>query len=135
MVANAVRERGIKPSQAADAAGMGRAWKDHRHRRTPLYHYLCQCWAEACVDMIGKIRDSDSWQAKAWILERSCPEDFALDSAIRKALNTMAQDAGFPIPDLMDAVRIIREAQDLGVDVRALLDNEIQRRESQALVL
>ena len=135
VVANAIQEKGVRPSQAANAAGMGRAWKDHRRRRTPLYHHLNQRWQEAICNMIGEIREADSWQAKAWILERSCPEDFALDSAIRKSLNSMAQDAGFPIPDLMDAVRIIREAQDLGVDVRALLDNEIKRRESQALVL
>ena len=135
VVANAIREKGVRPSQAANAAGMGRAWKDHRRRRTPLYHHLNQCWQEAICDMIGEIRDADSWQAKAWILERSCPEDFALDSAIRKALNAMAQDAGFPIPDLMDAARTIREAQESGIDVKALLDNEIKRRESQALVL
>ena len=135
VVAQAIREKGVRPSQAANAAGLGRAWKDHRHRRTPLYHHLNQCWQEAICDMIGEIRDADSWQAKAWILERSDPMEFALDGSIRRTILEWAQESGLDVATLSDLIRVLQQCRDAEIDLWDLVEAEIKRRESQALVL
>ena len=135
VVAQAVRERGIKPSQAAQAAGKGRAWIDHRRRRTPLYDYLSQCWAAGCMALLAKIQESDSWQAQAWILERSHPMEFALDGSIRRTILEWAQESGMDVATLSDLIRVLQQCRDAEIDLWDLVEAEIKRRESQALVL
>ena len=135
MVANAIREKGVRPSQAANAAGMGRAWKDHRRRRTPLYHHLNQCWHEAICDLIGEIRKADSWQAQAWILERSAPMDFALDSAIRRAILEWAQESGLDVADLNDLIRVLKTCRDMEIDLAEMVEEEVKRRDSSVSLL
>lgn len=128
MVANAIREKGVRPSHAANAAGMGRAWKDHRRRRTPLYYYLCQCWSQACADMIGQIREAESWQAKAWILERSDPMEFAVDGSIRRTIVSWAQESGLDVADLSDLIRVLKKCRDAEIDLWDLVEAEIKLR-------
>ena len=135
VVANAIKEKGVRPSQAANAAGMGRAWKDHRRRRTPLYDYLSQCWAAGCMALLAKIQESDSWQAQAWILERSQPMEFALDGSIRRTILEWAQESGLDVATLSDLIRVLQQCRDAEIDLWDLVEAEIKRRESQALVL
>ena len=90
---------------------------------------------EICIDLIAKIRDSDSWQAKAWLLERSNPMEFALDSSIRQAILNWAQESGLDVADLNDLIRVLKECVEHDIDLGAFVSDEIKRRESQAQVL
>jgi len=129
-VANAIREKGVRPSHAANAAGLGRAWKDHRRRRTPLYHHLNQRWNEAICDLIGEIRKVDSWQAQAWLLERSAPMDFALDSSIRRTILEWAQESGLEVATLNDLIRVLKTCRDMEIDLAEMVEEEVKRRDS-----
>ena len=128
VVASAIREKGVRPSHAANAAGMGRAWKDHRQRRTPLYHHLNDCWSQACADMVGQIREAESWQAKAWILERSDPMEYAVDGSIRSTIVSWAQESGIPVADLYDLIRWLVSCREHEIDLGDLVEREIQQK-------
>jgi len=117
---------GTPPSVACGAMERLGSWAHHRRHKTSLYYYLLAAWDEGTKANLAKVKRAESWQAAAWLLERTKPEMFAVDSAIRNQLNMMAGEAGFPVPDLMDAVRIIREAQDSGIDVHAVLKQAIE---------
>lgn len=125
LVAQKCRE-GIKPTMAAAALGLHPALNDLRRKHHPCWDMIAQAWNEGQQKLLSEIRAVESWQAKMTLLERQNPAEFAVDSAIRNQLNMMAGEAGFPVPDLMDAVRIIREAQDSGIDVHTLLRQAIE---------
>lgn len=112
---------GVKPSIAAAALGMKAAYFDLRRRKHPAFEMLEEAKAEGIQVMLGQIRLSGSWQALMTLLERQYPMEFAVDSAIRGQLNELAQEAGFTNADLLDAVRMIQDAKDSGVDLAEVL--------------
>jgi 6-phosphogluconolactonase/glucosamine-6-phosphate isomerase/deaminase len=78
-------------------------------------------FVQARAALLSKIKVADTWQAAAWLLERQDALEFAVDSAIRGQLNELAQEAGFTNADLLDAVRIINDAKDSGIDIAVLI--------------
>lgn len=119
-IADKCRE-GVKPSIAAAALGYRQALQDLRRRQHPVVDMLEEAWAEGRQLLLEKIRVADSWQSASWMLERQDPMEFAVDSAIRGQLNELAQEAGFTSADLLDAVRMIQDAKESGVDLAEVL--------------
>ena len=119
-IANKCRE-GIKPTIAADALGLKSTYLKHRRELHPVAYFINSAWAEGQIALLDKIKGADSWQAAAWMAERQNPMEFAVDSAIRGQLNELAQEAGFTSADLLDAVRMIQDAKESGVDLAEVL--------------
>jgi hypothetical protein len=119
-IAQKCRE-GIKPTIAADALGLKSTYLKYRRELHPVAHFINSAWAEGQMALLDKIRGADSWQAAAWMAERQNPEEFAIDSAIRGVLTQAANEAGFATADFMDAVRMIQDARESGVDLAEVL--------------
>lgn len=97
----AMMRKTMRHNLAADAAGISRATMRRWMRRgeageepfASLLTDMLKAKAERQAEIMEEIHDQgrDSWQALAWQLERSAPEEFGMVSALRESATDETQ--------------------------------------------
>lgn len=125
--------QGTPPRAACSAAGFLEPWMWHRRTRSPLFHEMMRAADQGIEFHLNRIQQSSDWRSSAWVLERTRPEEFASDSSIRQCILGWAQDTGMDVADLNDLVRMLKVCHDLDIDLGALVDDAIAKKNAEDL--
>ena len=69
--------RGVSISEACREVGVGRATYYRHYAADPVFaRQIDRARAEVRIQMLKIIRESNSWRAAAWFLEKSAPRDW-----------------------------------------------------------
>lgn len=124
---------GTPPAMAVGPLGMRASYQWHRSRKTGVYRMLMDAWDEGSIKNLDKIKQADSWQAAAWLLERCRPMDFAVDGSIRRTILELAQEAGLDVADINDLIRLVKSCAEKEIDLGAFVTEEMAKRDREAL--
>jgi len=124
---------GVPPRTAAGAAKKANCYDHHKRNRTPLYLTLLAASEEGVENQLARVMISPHWQAAAWMLERTRPEEYALDSSIRQAVLNWAQESGLDVADLNDLIRLVKLCAEKEIDLGAYVTEELAKRDREAL--
>ncbi len=131
-VASIVRS-GTPATMAVGPLGMRASYQYHRSRKSGVYQMLMDAWDEGSIKSLDKIKQADSWQAAAWLLERCRPMDFAVDGSIRRTILELAQEAGLDVADINDLIRLVKSCAEKEIDLGAYVTEELSKRDREAL--
>jgi len=90
---------------------------------------------EGVENQLARVMIAPHWQAAAWMLERTRPEEYALDSSIRQAVLNWAQESGMDVADLNDLIRLVKVCAEKEIDLGAFVTEELAKRDREALEL